>query len=70
MASISEKVCIDKLIGTVDEYNNTYHRTIKMKPIDAKSSTYIEIKVKIVNFKLMIMLEDQNRKKFLKKAIF
>ena len=22
-------------------YNNTYHRTIKMKPVDVKSSTYI-----------------------------
>ena len=23
-------------------YNNTYHRTIKMKPVDVKSSTYID----------------------------
>ena len=25
----------------VDEYNNTYHRTIKIKPIDINSSTCI-----------------------------
>ena len=32
--SISKNVYIDKLDDIVDEYNNTYHRTIKMKPID------------------------------------
>ena len=26
----------------VDEYNNTYHKTIKMKPIDVKSDFYAE----------------------------
>ena len=25
----------------VNKYNNTYHRTIKMKPVDVKSNTYI-----------------------------
>ena len=34
---------IDKLDHIVDEYNNTYHRTIKMKPIDVKDNTYINI---------------------------
>ena len=34
---------IDKLDDIVNEYNNTYHRTIKMKPIDAKNNTYINI---------------------------
>ena len=33
---------IDKLDDIVDEYNNTYHRTIKMKPIDVKDNTYID----------------------------
>ena len=41
---------IDKLDDIVNEYNNTYHRTIKMKPIDAKDNTYINI-VKEVNDK-------------------
>ena len=31
-----------KLNDIVDKYNNTYHRTIKMKPADVKSSTYID----------------------------
>ena len=34
---------IDKLDDIVNEYNNTYHRTIKMKPIDVKDNTYINI---------------------------
>ena len=25
----------------MDEHNNTYHTTIKMKPIDVKNNTYI-----------------------------
>ena len=33
---------IDKLNDIVDEYNNTYHRTIKMKPVDVKDNTYID----------------------------
>ena len=32
---------IDKLDNIVNKYNNTYHSTIKMKPVDVKSSTYI-----------------------------
>ena len=43
MTSISKNVYIDKLYDIVDEYNNTYHRTIKMKPIDAKDNTCINI---------------------------
>ena len=61
MTSISKNVYIDKLDDIVDEYNNTYHTTIKMKPIDVKDNTYIntskEIKliIKILNLKLVIM---------------
>ena len=42
MTSISKNVYIDKLDDIVNEYNNTYHRTIKMKPIDVKDNTYID----------------------------
>ena len=35
-------VCIDKLDATVNEYNNTYHRTVKIKPTDVKDNTYID----------------------------
>ena len=43
MTSIPKNVYIDKLDDIVNEYNKTYHRTIKMKPIDVKDSTYINI---------------------------
>ena len=42
MTSISKNVFIDKLDCTGNKYNNTCHRTIKMKPVDVKSSTYID----------------------------
>ena len=41
---------IDKLNDIVNEYNNTYHRTIKMKPIEVKDNTYID-SIKEVNDK-------------------
>ena len=42
MTSISKiYIYIDKLDDIVDEYNNTYHRSIKMKPVDVKDNTYI-----------------------------
>ena len=42
MTSISKNVYIDKLDGIVNEYNNTNHRTTKMKPIDVKDNTWID----------------------------
>ena len=42
MTSVSKKVYIDKLDGTVNKYNNAYHGTIKMKLVDVKSNTYID----------------------------
>ena len=47
MTSVSENVYIDKLDDIVDEYNNTYHRTIKMKPVDVKDNTYIDFKKEV-----------------------
>ena len=44
MMTISKNVYIDKLDDIVNEYNNTYHRTIKMKPVDVKDNTYIDFK--------------------------
>ena len=41
MTAISKNVYIDKLDDIVNEYNNTYHRKIKMKPVDVKDNTYI-----------------------------
>ena len=42
MTSISKNVYIDKSDDIVNEYNNTYHRTMKMKPVDIKVNTYID----------------------------
>ena len=42
MTSISKNVYIDKLDDIVNKYDNTYHRTIKMKPVDIKPSTYLD----------------------------
>ena len=42
MTSISKNVYIDKLDDRVNKYNETYHDTIKMKPVDVKPSTYID----------------------------
>ena len=56
MASISKNVYIDQLDDIVNEYNNTYHSTIKMKPVDIKPSSYIhsskEINDKYSKFKI------------------
>ena len=42
MTSISKSVYIDKLDDIVNKYNHTYLSTIKMKPVDVKSNTYID----------------------------
>ena len=47
MTSISKNVYIEKFVDIViklddilNKYNNAYHSTIKMKPVDVKSNTY------------------------------
>ena len=42
MTSISKNVNIDKLDDIVKEYNNTYRRTIKTKPVNIKDNTYVD----------------------------
>ena len=49
ITSISKNVYIDKLNDIVNEYNNTYHTTIKVKPIDVKDNTYINIDKEVNN---------------------
>ena len=49
MTSISKNVYIDKLDDVVNEYNNTHHTAIKMRPIDVKDNTYINTDKKINN---------------------
>ena len=50
MIAVSKNMYIDKLDDIVNEYNNTYHRTIKMKSIEVKNNTYID-SIKDVNDK-------------------
>ena len=40
MTEISKNIYINKLDDIVNQYNNTYHRIIKMKPVDVKDNTY------------------------------
>ena len=40
MTSVSKNVYIDKLDDIVNEYNSTYHSTIKLKPVYVKSNIY------------------------------
>ena len=42
MTAISKNVYYDVLDNIVDEYNNTYHRTIKKNLIDVKSDSFAE----------------------------
>ena len=42
MTAASKNVYIDILDDIVNEYNNTYHRTIEMKPVNVKSGNYLE----------------------------
>ena len=46
MTSISNNMCIDKLDETINKYNNTFHRTIKMKSINVNPSMYIDFNIK------------------------
>ena len=42
MPNISKNVYFEVLDDNVDAYNNTYHRTIKMKPEDVKEDFFAE----------------------------
>ena len=56
MTSVSKTAYIDKVDDIVNKYNNTCHRTIKMKLVDVKPSMYIaprlEINDKDLKFKI------------------
>ena len=59
MIAVSKNVYIDKSNDIVNKYNNTYHITIKMKPVDVKDNTCLilieKFMIKIINSKLVIM---------------
>ena len=45
MTAVSKNVYFDVLDYAVDKYNNTCHKTIKIKPADVKSYSYTEYNV-------------------------
>ena len=72
MTANGKKVYYDVLDDVVNEYNNTKHSTIKMKPIDVleiiiKECMLMNIMKKIVNLKKVIELEYLNLKIYLLK---
>ena len=44
MTAVSKNISFYVLTDIVNKYNNTVHRTIKMKPIDVTSDSYAEYK--------------------------
>ena len=61
MTPLSKNVCIDKLNDIVDKYNNTYHKTNKMKPFLILKDTHTLISMleliisDVLNLRLVIM---------------
>ena len=61
MTSTSNDVYIDKLDDIVNKYKNAYRRTIKIKPIVVKDSTYINIDQEVNNKNLKIKIGNHLR---------
>ena len=65
---------IEKLDDIVNKYNNTYHRTIKMKNADLKPSTYIDSSKKTNNedakFEIGDIVRISKDKNVFEKAMF
>ena len=61
MTSVSKNVYIDKLDDIVKIYNNTYHTSIKMKPVDFKDNTYIGFKKEVNDKNPKFKVGDQVR---------
>ena len=73
MTAISKNVYFDVLDDIANKYNNTVHKTIKMKPIDVTSDSFAKYNddsdKKILNLRLVIMLEFLSTKTFLLKDV-
>ena len=65
ITSILKNVYTSKVHYIGNKYNNTYHSTIKMKPLDVQWNTYIDsskkLMIKILDLKLVALLESQNK---------
>ena len=73
MTAISKNVCFDVLDDIVNKYNNTVHRTIKMRPIDITDDSYVEYdenpNKKDLKFNIGYHVRISNMKTFLLKDI-
>ena len=49
MTSVWKNGYINKLDDMVGAYNNTYHRTIKIKPVDVEDNTYIDFEKEVTD---------------------
>ena len=56
MTSVSENMYIDKLTDIDNEYNNTYHSSIKVKPADVKQEHILTLMKKIIRSVLNLTL--------------
>ena len=61
MTSIPKNIYIDKLDDIVKKHNNTYHTSIKMKPVNVKDNTYISFKKEVNDKNLKFKVGDQVR---------
>ena len=61
MTSISKNVYIDKLDDIVKKHNNTYHTSIKIKPVDVKDNTYFDFKKEVNDKNPKFKVGDQVR---------
>ena len=49
MTSVSKNVYIGESVDSFNKYNNTYHSTIKIKPANIKSNTYIDFGIENID---------------------
>ena len=49
MTAISKNIYFDVLDDIVNKYNNTVHRTIKIKPIEVTDDYYAEYNENVLN---------------------
>ena len=54
MTAVSKNVHVDKIDHIVSDYNNKYHTTIKMKPVDVKDNTCIDFKKEVKDPKFKV----------------
>ena len=69
MTLISRNVYVDKLDEIVNQYNNTYHRTIKMKPVDINLCIYIDFNIKNNKGDCKFKVVDNVRKRLRSKLV-